>query len=818
MNRNEVSRHRLVSLPLFALAAALLVSGAAQAAQTPQLPLAGSAVPQFVNQLPVLSVWPDVAPGMPTIDTIVAGAQPITLRMCEFQSSVLPPGATAPGITVTTATWGYVRNSPGSCAAARAKTHDTYLGPVIVADRGTPTEIAFVNDLGNVRDTQVLAWKYSTDQTLHWADPGGTPAPGMPSMGQEGNMCNMTLDGTNAVVRQPWAAFGQCTLNYGETSPKSYTTAAIPAVPHLHGGEVPPFIDGGPNAWFLSDGSKVGSSYYTKTVPALPATVGPAGQVVVTPDNRCWESDGAQWLPTTVGCAVYRYPNTQESGPLWFHDHTLGATRLNVYAGLAGAYYLRDPNLALPNDLSDVTKIVPVVLQDRMFDTAGQLFFTADSAGGLLWALNPEHPYWNPEFVGDSVLVNGKAWPFLNVGPNRYRFLVLNGSNARTYDLSLINQATGSFGPPMWVIGNDGGLLAAPVKLDPALGQNLTIMPGERYEVVIDFTGFPAGTNFILRNTGRTPYPKGAPPPGSTLGRAMLFKVAACPAGGCQAALAYDPAVTPAIRTVPRLAGPTVKRQLTLNEIALPGIIATDPVTGIQATKYPGGPFEILVNNTKWSGASGRTFNDFTVRASARNANVVTGFSELPAEGVTEQWEIVNLTADAHPIHLHLVQFQLLNRQGFNVNKYNGAYALAFPAATAFNSACIGGVFCPAFGPPANYNLANLDGAVGGNPAVGGFLQGPIQAPLPQESGWKDTVLVPPGMVTRFLVRWAPTGGTPTFPFDPSGGFDPATGTIGASYVWHCHIIDHEDNEMMRPDVVTPTAGASRTYVKGVDY
>jgi FtsP/CotA-like multicopper oxidase with cupredoxin domain len=200
--------------------------------------------------------------------------------------------------------------------------------------------------------------------------------------------------------------------------------------------------------------------------------------------------------------------------------------------------------------------------------------------------------------------------------------------------------------------------------------------------------------------------------------------------------------------------------------------------------KYPGGPLEILVNNTKWAAA----------------------ISEVPDEGTTEVWEIINLTADTHPMHTHLVQVQLQNRQSFNVKGYNAAYAAAFPAL----------VYTPAVGPPGPYNTPNADGAVGGNPAIGLYLMGAAAPPLPNEAGWKDTVQCPPGMVTRFVARFAPqetpVGTVAPFAFDPSA--------LGGAYVWHCHIVDHEDNEMMRPYTVTPMFGAPdpRPYAQGVDY
>ena len=225
-----------------------------------------------------------------------------------------------------------------------------------------------------------------------------------------------------------------------------------------------------------------------------------------------------------------------------------------------------------------------------------------------------------------------------------------------------------------------------------------------------------------------------------------------------------------------------------------------------------GGPLEILVNNTKWSGESDRPYGDFTP---VEVGGITTYYSELPQEGQTEIWEIVNTTADAHPIHLHLVQFQLINRQAYDVPKFMAAYGAAFP----------GGAFAAGFGPPKDYRAANnplSGGKDGGNPDVTPYLKDHAQAPNAYEAGWKDTIITYPGQVTRLAVRWAPTSlgtnlETPElyFPFDPSGG-----GLNG--YVWHCHIIDHEDNEMMRPDLVqlNPFAPAPglRDLLKGVDY
>jgi FtsP/CotA-like multicopper oxidase with cupredoxin domain len=729
----------------------LLAGSGGALAQVPlapntQVPLAAKSIPKFAQPLPLLDVQ-----GGPIATT---AAPAFTARMCEFPSNILPPGTLAPGVQTTTWTWGY--SLAGACPTSPQQ---TYIGPVVIATRHVPTEVTWVNDLPTGTTTNVLAYKFSVDPTLHWADPNGLD-------------CMTQTAGAMGIP-----AFGTaCAQNY---------LGPVPAVPHLHGAEVPPGIDGSPDSWFTSDGAIKGHKYYTKAGGAAPANG-----------------------------ATYAYPNVQEAGPLWFHDHTLGATRLNVYAGLAGAYFLTDPALQLPANLPGVPEIIPLILQDRMFDTAGQLFFPAANFGGVVSALNPQHPYWVPEFVGDSIVVNGKAWPFVNVAAKRYRFLILNGSNARTYELFIQG------GPPMYVIGNDGGYLDFPQLIDPTTGGKLVVMPGERYEVIVDF-GRYANSQLVMRNTGRTPYPNGPPPNGATLGQIVQFRVGAPPA---VADTSYDPALGGALRgagqaiqrlanplTGTLIAAPTKIRQLTLNEVMGMGGPGFDVVTGAPIV-YPGGPLEILVNNTDWNGVhmmggmqmSRPDFTPITV------GGKTTWFSELPKEGETELWEIVNITADAHPIHLHLVQFQLLNRQKLDAAGYTKAYGLAFP----------GGLYMPGYGPPLPYSGAFRAGVPvdGGNPDATPFLKKGLDLPRVQESGWKDTVMVPPGMVTRFVVRWAPTDlpiATPAaaafFPFDPNDGGQ-------TNYVWHCHIIDHEDNEMMRPTSVVANPAAVRTFVKGVNF
>ncbi|HSC69761.1 MAG TPA: multicopper oxidase [Candidatus Methylomirabilis sp.] len=720
---------------LLALTAAALLAGlsAVPAVAQDQVPISGKAIPQFIDPLP--------------IPTILDGTQgELTLSMCEFKANVLSTGTFAPGVKPETWVWGYI---PGTVCPNT--TQPTYTGPVIVAQRGVPLKAKFINQLGFASTTNVLAYKNSTDQTLHWADP----------LNKEANACSH-----EAMMNMGMPPTGECAENYA---------GPIPAVVHLHGGDVPPELDGGPDAWFTSDGLYQGHGYYS-----FPGTGGLGSNE-----------------------AVYRYPNEQEPALIWFHDHALGATRLNVYAGLAGGYLLTDPSdTSIPANLPS---LVPLVIQDRMFDKDGQLYFPAGGDD----IPNPDHPFWIPEFEGDTIAVNGHTWPYLNLEPKRYRFLIINGSNARTYELFLTSATTKAKGPAFWQIGTDGGYLDYPVLIDPTAPgnqlQKLRIMPGERADLIVDFAGLAPGTTLLLRNTAKHPYPAGATVDGNTLGRIMQVRIV----DSTGPDTSYNPALggalrTPMVRLVDPVAGTLAPgvvaqktRQLTLNEVmGMP--------TAVGDVEYEGGPLEVLVNNTHYSGEDldGNIRPDFTPISLGGNT---TGYSELPQEGETEVWEIINVTADAHPIHLHLVQFQLISRRSFDTRRYLNAYADAY-----------GGTVVDGFGPPNDYNVPNADGAVGGNPAVGPFLRGPMRPPDANEAGWKDTVTMFPGQVTRIAVRWAPMSlPASTPPVDAYYDFSPDG---GHGYVWHCHIIDHEDNEMMRPTSVMPNGAATRTYIKGIDY
>ncbi len=392
------------------------------------------------------------------------------------------------------------------------------------------------------------------------------------------------------------------------------------------------------------------------------------------------------------------------------------------------------------------------VIQDRMFDTNGQWFFPDDG-------INPNiHPFWRPEFFGDTIVVNGKAWPYLEVEPRRYRMRVLNGSNARFYNLAFENGMT------FWQIGTDGGLLDKAVPLT-----QLRLAPGERADIIVDFKELAIGSRLLLTNSANAPFPNGDPVDPDTTGQIMQLRVIALQG--------TDHSVNPATSPSLRPWDPIQRLEK--------GIDAQTPVRHLTLNEHmgPNGPAMIVLNNLMWSAP----------------------IQEKPRVGATEIWEIINLTMDTHPIHLHLVQFQLLSRQNLNAMDYMTAYDAAFP----------GGQMIPDYGPP----RPNDPSFPGGNPDVTPFLVGPQTGPDANEYGWKDTVQMNPGQVTRIAVRWAPqkspvTGhrapkpGDNRFPFTPYLPFksaDPLTGyKTGPGYVWHCHILDHEDNEMMRPYVIAP--------------
>jgi spore coat protein A, manganese oxidase len=485
----------------------------------------------------------------------------------------------------------------------------------------------------------------------------------------------------NNLGAHPLAGSIDTTLGGAAAADKTTPRASV----HVHGGLTPPQFDGHPEDTYLPGSTK-----------------------------------------------TYNYLNGQEAATVWYHDHALGITRLNVYAGLAGYYLIRDQfdtglagnPLGLPAPYG--TYELPLVLQDKTFNATGTLFY--DTAG-----VNPAvHPQWVPEFFGDVAVVNGKAWPNLTVAAGLYRFRIVNGSDARFYNLRLSN------GQPVVQVGTDGGLLNAPVNV----GQ-LLLAPGERADVLIDFSALPNGTKVVLQNNARAPFPTGPRNKrkgGIAIPQLMQFTVDTTLTpfqGAVPATLRGGPGQPPAITPPTR---PPAVRNLVLNEIL-------DPATGF--------PLAVLLNNLHFD-----------------TANI-----ETPTQGTTEMWNLINTTADTHPIHLHLVQFQLLERQPFDSAAYLAAFNPGLP-----NPGAEGQGPYPA-------------------PSADQFAKGAAKRPDGNEQGFKDTIRANPGEITRIVAK---------FPTPAQAGFDPdatytnAAGQTLQGYVWHCHILEHEDNDMMLKYRVIP--------------
>jgi spore coat protein A, manganese oxidase len=426
----------------------------------------------------------------------------------------------------------------------------------------------------------------------------------------------------------------------------------VRTVTHVHGAQVLAESDGYPDSWYTPDG-KVG------TVP---------------------------------GANPSHYPNDQPATALWYHDHALGITRLNVYAGLAGFYFIRDDAedaLNLPSGAYEI----PLMIQDRSFAADGSLLYPP--------ANNGTHPMWMQEFFGETICVNGGATPLLEVEPRKYRFRMVNASNSRFYHLALVpaddsgkRNGRPADAPPFHQIGTDGGLLPAPLTL-----HYLIFSPGERFDVVIDFSEHK-GMNLALVNDAPAPYARGGQIVPTDV---MLFKV-----------------------TKPLASKDTSSLPDTL--------IPWTPLNPAFATR------ERILSLTEMD----RPADGYTMIGLLGQKHWDDPITEDPKAGTTEIWSFANATGDVHPIHLHLVQFQVLNRQPFDVRTYMTTGKL---------------------------NYAGI--------------------PMPPESNerpaWKDTIKTYGGLVTRVIAKFDLPAGTSVRPGDEF------------RYVWHCHVLEHEDNEMMRP-------------------
>jgi FtsP/CotA-like multicopper oxidase with cupredoxin domain len=603
----------------------------------------------------------------------------------QFEQQILPPGF--PKTTV----WGYGSIDHPGTAFEGGTFH--YPAFTIEAESNRPVVVKWVNDLKDPVTGNFLPHLLPVDQTLHWANPLQVCADGM-----------MTTD-CRGILPGPYVG-------------------PVPIVTHVHGAHVDPESDGFPEAWYLPDATNIPGAFARRGSDF--------GQVAGAPDVQ--------------GQAIFRYRNDQPAATLWYHDHSLGMTRLNVYAGPAGFYLLRGgagdevrvlgtgAPATLPGPAPGVGADpfgrwfeIPIAIQDRSFNKDGSLFYAPsrtffDGFRGPFMPASDVSRIWNPEFFGNMMVVNGRTWPYLEVEPRRYRFRFLNGTDSRFLILTANPSLT------FWQIGAEGGFLKEPVALTQLLMGN-----AERADVIVDFSAFSPGDEIELLNIGPDePFGGGNPgvdfpvsDPGTT-GKVMKFKVVPLQS--------VDPSTPPWMLDLPEpefIPPEVYTRKVSLNEADSASICVnkrgrTVPCTSPSAVD-PFGPVAAHLGTVDESGfPEPRLWMEET--------------TEKPVLGSSEVWEIYNFTADAHPIHIHMVMFEVVDRQ----------------------------------------QLVTDDEGITLPPAR---LVGEPRLPEPWESGRKDTVVVLPGEVARVRAR-----------FDIAGQF-----------VWHCHIVSHEDNEMMRAYRVVPS-------------
>jgi spore coat protein A len=630
-----------------------------------------------------------IPPVMPKADTIVRRGRTIDyyeISMKQFTQQVLPAGLPA------TTVWGY-----GAVKSASSSGLLLHHAPslTIEAQVNRPVRVKWINDLKDASGNY-LPHLLPVDPTLHWANPPG---------GVTGRDTRPTFTETPGPYMGP-----------------------VPIVTHVHGAiGVADDSDGYAEAWYLPA---------AKNIPPGFARNGTWFRFFAA------KAAGSYGVGSGPGSAIFQYPNENRASTIWYHDHALGMTRLNVYAGPAGFYLIRGgpagddevidtrfgtravlpgpaPTESDPFPPNKRYYEIPIAIQDRSFNRDGSLFYQDSRVlfDGIVHDYIPKgefSPIWNPEFFGNTIMVNGNTWPYLEVERRRYRFRFLDGCQSRF----LILDFGGIPGVEVWQIGNEGGFLAAPVNLTADHGNRLLMALAERADVIVDFTNVPTG-NYVLANVGPDePFGGGVPgddfevADSGTTGQVMQFRVV--PMVGVDDSTPPQFLELPAITPLPAA---TLTRQLALIEEASEG--ADEKGEEVE------GPVEALLGTVSAGVWTERKWMD--------------PVTENPAVGATEVWEIYNTTADAHPMHIHEIAFEVVNREGL---------------------------------------VLNPEGEV----AEPIHLDGNITAPEPWESGFKDTVIAYPGQVTRMRAQ-----------FNSAGQF-----------VWHCHIVEHEDNEMMRPYRIGP--------------
>ena len=638
-------------------------------------------------------------------DPVMPGAAPsvtptYTIKAGQVEWPMLAPLGNAAGIP-TTKTWGYGNKELETVFSDTAGLPVTFPGRTFVVRRNAAINVNWTNELVDAVTNAPLPHLVGVDQ----------------SISMQNDQSTRTVNADNQVV---------------------YTGNAIAGVPiavHHHGGDTAKEFDGGPDQWITP-----------RRVQAGPGVTGP--------------NDGGPGK----GLA-YTYDNKQEAAMTWYHDHGEGVTRINAYGGLAGLYVIRDANedkLVAQAKIPSGPYELPVVLQDKCFTADGSMAYAADPADYPVQPNNLVGPTHHPEQFGDVIVINGVAWPQLDVEPREYRLRLLNGSDSRVYVLQFgyggANRR-GGFNQtlPIFKISNDLGLLNNPVEMNA-----VTIAPGERMDVVVNFgavTAINGKKEVVVTNSGAVPFPLGAPTVPNTMGAGtvMRFNVNQ-PLNAVATAL-----------NLPLLAKSKVSTLK--NNLVLRGLDASTPLL----TPRPAIPVGTTVRRVLLAEGvdefarimpllgSFQMAGDEPYLNYPNQSNLGTlSFSQLPTEtpklGSTEVWEFWNNTVDAHPIHMHLVRFRLLNREVFSMSAtapIDNATGLQVMAETK-----------PMVNGWTGERL--LPGAV----QLSGL---PIAAPK-HEAGWKDTILCYPGEVTRVVMK-----------FDRRG-----------KYVYHCHILSHEEHDMMR--------------------
>jgi bilirubin oxidase len=666
MKNIQLSKVFLTVVTLFFAATFLMVAGAS--AQVAGGSLDPTTIPKYVDTLPIPKV-------MPKEGTIGSTIDYYEIAVRQFKQQLLP--AAFPKTTV----WGYGSADDSSTFSYPART--------IEARTNRPVRVKWINDLKNPVTKDFLPHLLPIDQTLHWANPAKDCIEGAPRPD-----CR-----------------GRSQVPY---------TGPVPIITHLHGSHVQPDSDGYPEAWYLPNADNIPSGYAIK-------------------GSNFDQIPGVGFTP---GAAVFQYPNDQRATTLWYHDHALGMTRANVYTGLAGFYLIRNSSTdpaGLPKDGFEI----PLAIQDKSFNSDGSMFFPDNRAffegvavpdlqipfipeTTLTGGISDVSPIWNPEFFGNTILVNGKTWPKMNVEQRRYRFRLLNANDTRVMFLKITADATARPGVsvvPFWQIGADGGFLPKPAKQD-----QLLIAGAERMDVIVDFTNVPKGTKLYLINEGPDE-PFGGGVPGvdfpfsdpNTTGQVMQLTVVQ--------RTSIDTSTKPQFLSLPsrtKLGRATRTRTVSLNEAESETVNVIFPDGKIKESNstmaVPFAPVEALLGTA--------TVVNGVITATP--LEWMMPITENPALNSTEIWEIYDFTEDAHPIHIHQVQFEVINRQDIAIDPATGTAIL---------------------------------------------VPGTITGPEAGETGTKDTVLVYPSKLTRVKAK-----------FDIPGLF-----------VWHCHILSHEDNEMMRP-------------------